>query len=401
MCPACTGWLPLPSSSHRALAKKCRLAPLTLGGGPVFNHLMPIPPGSSSVLTDFTTDVLIIGAGQSGLAVGYYLRRAGLAFELLDDQPAPGGAWLHGWDSLRLFSPADASSLPGWLMPRPTDNGFPARDAVIDYLTRYEQRYALPVRRPVRVATVRRSQGGFVVQTDTGSWQARAVVCATGSWSNPFVPAYPGQADFDGVQLHSAHYQQPAPFAGQRVLVVGGANSGAQVLAEVSRVAQTTWVTEKEPRFLPDDVDGRVLFSQATQRYHALASEAPMPPPTLGDVVMVDSVKEARGRGVLNSVRPFKRFTRTGVVWADGREQAVDAVIWCTGFRPALSFLADLDVVQPDGRVATTGARATALPGLWLVGYGSWTGFASATLIGVGRSARATVNEITEFLAPG
>ncbi|GAB2845670.1 ArsO family NAD(P)H-dependent flavin-containing monooxygenase [Hymenobacter ruber] len=361
---------------------------------------MPVNTGPLLAPTDFTTDVLVIGAGQSGLAVGYYLRRAGLAFELLDDQRQPGGAWPHAWNSLRLFSPADASSLPGWLMPRSADSGFPARDAVIDYLTQYEQRYALPVRRPVRVAAVARSGEGFTVQTDAGTWQGRAVVCATGSWSNPFVPAYPGQADFGGVQLHSAHYHAAAPFAGQQVLVVGGGNSGAQVLAEVSRVAKTTWVTEREPRFLPDDVDGRVLFSQATQRYHAQGSEAPAPPPSLGDVVMVPPVKEARSRGVLGSVRPFARFTRTGVVWADGREEAVDAVIWCTGFRPALAFLADLDVVQPDGRVATTGTQATALPGLWLVGYGSWTGFASATLIGVGRSARATVEEIRAFLAP-
>ncbi len=346
------------------------------------------------------TDVLVIGAGQSGLAVGYYLRRAGLAFELLDDQPVSGGAWPHGWASLRLFSPADASSLPGWLMPRPADSGFPARDAVIDYLTQYEQRYALPVRRPVRVDAVRRSGSGFAVHTDAGTWQARAVVCATGSWRNPFVPDYPGQPEFGSVQVHSAHYQDAAPFAGKRVLVVGGGNSGAQILAEVSRVAQTTWVTEKEPRFLPDDVDGRVLFSQATQRYHAQGGDAPSPPPTLGDIVMVDSVKEARSRGVLGSVRPFAGFTRTGVVWADGREQAVDAVVWCTGFRPALSFLTNLGVLQPDGRVATTGTQAAALPGLWLVGYGSWTGFASATLIGVGRSARTTVDEIKAFLAP-
>jgi len=347
-------------------------------------------------MADFTTDVLVIGAGQSGLAVGYYLRRAGLSFELLDDQPHPGGAWSHGWNSLRLFSPADASSLPGWLMPRSADNRFPTRDAVLDYLTQYERRYELPVRRPVRVEAVRRSGVGFAVQTDAGTWQARAVVCATGSWSNPYVPAYPGQAEFAGLQLHSAQYREAAPLAGQRVLVVGGGNSGAQLLAEVSQVAHTTWVTETEPRFLPDDVDGRVLFTQATQRYHAGPEAAP--PPTLGDVVMVDSVKEARRRGVLRSVRPFARFTPTGVAWADGREEPVDAVLWCTGFRPALGFLADLGVLQPNSRVATTGTQATALPGLWLVGYGSWTGFASATLIGVGRSARATVGEIKIFL---
>ncbi|MCA8833364.1 ArsO family NAD(P)H-dependent flavin-containing monooxygenase [Hymenobacter pini] len=342
-----------------------------------------------------SVDVLVIGAGQSGLAVGYFLRRSGLSFVLLDGQPAPGGAWQHGWDSLRLFSPADASSLPGWLMPRPADATYPTRDAVVDYLYHYEQRYQLPVERPVRVESMQPLPRGFLVRTDQGEWQARAVVSATGTWSQPFWPAYPGQADFHGSQLHSAEYRNASPFAGQQVLIVGGGNSGAQILADVSRVAHTTWVTEQEPRFLPDDVDGRVLFTQATQRYHAGHTA---PAASLGDIVMVDAVKDARQRGVLSSVRPFERFTPTGVRWADGREQLVDAVIWCTGFRPALGHLRPLGVVQPDGRVATEGTRATAVPGLWLVGYGSWTGFASATLIGVGRSAKSTVSEIQAYL---
>jgi len=345
-----------------------------------------------------TVDVVVIGAGQSGLAVGYYLRRTGLAFVLLDEQPRPGGAWQHGWDSLRLFSPADASSLPGWLMPRPADNAWPHRDAVIDYLAQYEQRYALPVRRPVRVAHVAATAGGFAVTTSQGTWQARAVVCATGSWRQPFIPAYPGLEGFGGRQLHSAFYQNATPFVGQRVLVVGGGNSGAQLLADVSLVAATTWVTAQEPRLLPDEVDGRVLFTQATQRYQA--GPATTGPPSLGNIVMVDPVKQARARGVLRSVRPPASFTAIGVVWADGRAEAFDAILWCTGYRPALAPLWPLGVVQPDGRVATAGTRATACPGLWLVGYGSWTGFASATLIGVGRTARATVEEIKAYLLP-
>ncbi len=345
-------------------------------------------------------DVIIIGAGQSGLAVGYFLRRAGLSFVLLDAQPQAGGAWRRGWESLRLFSPAEASSLPGWLMPRSADSGFPARDAVVDYLTQYEQRYALPVERPVRVLDVQRDDEGFAVITDRGTWKGRAVVSATGTWTQPFIPDYPGRETFVGEQLHSAHYLHADQFAGKRVLIVGGGNSGAQILAEVSRVADATWVTEKAPRFLPDDVDGRVLFSQASQRYHAQAAGQPAALPlSLGDIVMVEPVKEARTRGVLRSVRPFVRFTPGGVVWPDGREEAVDAVIWCTGFRPATEHLRGLGIVQPDGRVATTGTRATDQLGLWLVGYGSWTGFASATLIGVGRSARATAEEISAFLA--
>ncbi|HEX7239889.1 MAG TPA: ArsO family NAD(P)H-dependent flavin-containing monooxygenase [Longimicrobiaceae bacterium] len=343
-------------------------------------------------------DVVVIGGGQSGLAVGYHLRRTALRFAILDAAPSPGGAWLRAWDSLRLFSPARWSSLPGWLMPGGTDE-YPTRDEVLAYLAAYEERYQLPVRRPVLVRAVRREGERLAVEGDAGTWTARAVVSATGSWQSPYVPGVPGRESFRGTQLHSAEYVSPAPFAGRRVLVVGGGNSGAQVLAEVSRVADATWVTLEPPRFLPDEVDGRFLFEQATERYRAqLEGRDPGPPRSLGDVVMVEPVREARERGVLHAVRPPERFTETGVVWPGGREEAVDAVIWCTGFRPALAHLAPLGVAGPDGRVEVEGTRSVREPRLWLVGYGEWTGFASATLIGVGRSARATAREIEAAL---
>ncbi|WP_080241302.1 ArsO family NAD(P)H-dependent flavin-containing monooxygenase [Spirosoma rigui] len=348
------------------------------------------------------TDVVVIGAGQSGLAVGYFLRRIQHPFVLLDAQLRPGGAWLHGWDSLRLFSPADASSLPGWPMPRPADDhtGFPDRQHVIDYLTRYEARYALPVRRPVTVQAVSRSGSVYSVQTDTGIWRTRAVISTTGSWTHPVIPAYPGRTLFQGVQLHSAHYRSPESMVGKRVLVVGGGNSGAQILSDVSRVADATWVTLTEPVFLPDEVDGRVLFGQATAQYRALQDgNGPSPAGNLGHIVMVPSVQDARSRGVLHAVRPFQRLTPTGVVWPDGRSESIDVIIWCTGFQPATEHLRPLDIVDAAGRVATSGTRAVDEPGLWLVGYGSWTGFASATLIGVGRSARQTADEVRAYLA--
>ncbi|WP_335339482.1 NAD(P)-binding domain-containing protein [Hymenobacter sp. PAMC 26628] len=132
-------------------------------------------------------------------------------------------------------------------MPRPAPGGpeFPPRDAVVAYLTDYERRYALPVHRPMRVAAVARAGASFVVATNQGPWRARAVVAATGSWGQPFLPEYAGRELFGGKQLHSAQYRQAGAFAGQRVLVVGGGNSGAQILADVSRVARTTWATER------------------------------------------------------------------------------------------------------------------------------------------------------------
>jgi thioredoxin reductase len=121
-------------------------------------------------------------------------------------------------------------------------------------------------------------------------------------------------------------------------------------------------------------------------------------PPSLGNVVMVAPVREARERGVLDqSVRPFKRFSPDSLVWEDGHEEKIDAVIFCTGFRASLDHLSPLNI--KDGRVLTNGTKATNVDGLWMVGYGNWTGFASATLIGVGRSAKTTMEEIVEYLA--
>ncbi|WP_233799807.1 ArsO family NAD(P)H-dependent flavin-containing monooxygenase [Paraburkholderia sp. HP33-1] len=344
-------------------------------------------------------DVAIIGGGQSALAVAYFLRRLGISYVVLDDQVAAGGAWQHAWDSLHLFSPAQWSSLPGWLMP-PTSGQYPSREHVIRYLTEYEKRYEIPVHRPVYVTAVSRRPAGLLVSTDQGDWLAKAVVSATGTWGHPYIPDYPGQGSFEGEQLHSAHYRSPDAFHGKDVLVVGGGNSGAQILAELSQVCNTTWVTLEQPTFLPDDVDGRVLFERATERWKARSEGRADPTPTggLGDVVMVPPVREARERGVLHSVRPFSHFTVDGVVWRDGSHAHVDAVIWCTGFRPALEHLRPLHVLNDAGRVDVVDGRAVLEPRLWLVGYGEWCGFASATLIGVMRPARSAATQIGQYL---
>jgi putative flavoprotein involved in K+ transport len=352
-------------------------------------------------------DVVVIGGGQAGLATGFYLRRAGLVpardFVIVDAADRPGGAWPRTWEGLRLFSPAGYSSLPGWMMP-PWDDatrGFPPRDHVVDYLTRYEERYDLRVRRPHRVESVRRDDdagGRLVVAAEGLTLSARAVVSATGTWDRPFWPTYPGMRTFAGRQLHAAGYRVPDEFAGQHVVVVGGGNSGAQILAEVSTVAQTTWVTTRPPRFLADDVDGRVLFATARARIEALEQGREHAGVAgLGDIVMVASVKDARARGVLRARPMFSRLTSHGVAWTDGVTQECDAVIWCTGFRPALRHLRPLGLRTRDGRIPVGGASGTQVldePRLHLVGYGDWTGPASATLAGVGPSARAVAGEL-------
>lgn len=344
--------------------------------------------------------LVVIGGGQAGLATGFYLRRSGLVpgkdFVILDAADQPGGAWARMWPTLRTFSPTQYSSLPGWMMPPWTgDSGYPLAHHVADYLTRYEQRYELAVRRSASVQSVTRGDGGLLeVRSEGGDWLAEHVVSATGTWSRPFVPTYPGR--FAGRQFHTADYRQASDFAGERVLIVGGGNSAAQILAEVSEVAETTWVTLRPPRFLPDNVDGRALFEIATARHRTRqAGERDSGGVGgLGDIVMVQSVRGARDRDVLHAREPFARLTDNGVRWHDGSESSFDAIIWCTGFRPALGHLTGLGLRGPDGLIPTDGTEAIKEPRLHLIGYGDWTGPASATLIGAGRTARELVTRI-------
>lgn len=349
------------------------------------------------------TGVVVIGGGQAGLAAGYHLRRLGIEHVILDAGAGPGGAWQHAWDSLRLFSPAQYSSLPGRLMPVQEGELYPDAAHVVAYLTDYEKRYALPVQHGTRVEGVHRDGPGLRVETDSGSWAARAVISATGTWTRPFLPAVPGRREYQGRQLHTVQYRSPCEFAGQRVIVVGGGNSGAQIAADLAPAGtDLTWVTRRPPRYLADDIDGRALFDHATARRRAL-DEGRIDSggvASLGDIVAVPPVRAARDAGLLTAKPMFTRLTADGVEWADGSRAEADTVIWCTGFRPVLAHVAALRLRGSRGHIATVGTRAVDEPRLHLLGYGDWTGPASATLIGVGRPARDATREIAKFLRP-
>lgn len=344
-------------------------------------------------------DVIIVGGGQSGLACGYYLRRNKVNFLLLDKEEKCGGAWLHAWDSLTLFSPAEHSSLPGWLMPK-SKNLFPLKQEVIDYLCQYEKRYDLPIERSVTVESVLLENKIFKIQTNKGMYYSKVVIAATGTWNNPFIPEIAGIDLFKGIQIHSAQYKNSESFKNLKVLVVGEGNSGAQIIAEVSKVTNVKWSTSKPPQYLPDEVDGFYLFNVATAKYNAEKEGKPFNAANynLGTIVMVPPVKEARSRGVLLSSGGIKSIYKEGVIWIDGTKEDFDAIIWCTGFGYATSFLKNSVSADNRGIVKTEQSKATEVDGLWLAGYGSWTGYASATLIGINRNAKQTCSEILTYL---
>lgn len=330
-------------------------------------------------------DVLIIGAGQAGLAVHYYLRRSGLSIGHICASEQPGGSWPHTWESLRLFSPARISSLPGYRLTLPPDS-YPSPVQIANYFADYERHYGFEIQRPVQ-ALLTTGFGPFHTTLSTGKTVTSSfVVNATGNASRPFVPFFPGNHTFQGTQIHSRWYRSPEQFRGQRVCVVGGGNSGAQIAADLIGRAEVTWCTLKPPRFLPDSFDGAALFRIA--RAH-VAGTSDITVSDLGDIVMVPPVKRALEAGVLQATPMFERLTSTSAFWSDGSSRNFDAIVWCTGFRPALSHLRgyDLDL---------EGTALRCAPGMHLVGYGDWVGPAADTIIGVGPFAKAAARAIID-----
>ena len=177
-------------------------------------------------------DAIVIGAGQAGLSASYHLTRRGVDHVVLDADEAPGGAWQHRWDSLTMTDVHGVADLPD--APAPGHSGSRANAVVPAYFADYEASNDLPVVRPVRVDHVESDGDLLVVRAGDRSWLTRTLVNATGTWTRPFVPHYPGVESFRGEQLHTAGYPGPEQFRGRRVLVVGGGASAVQHLGELA-----------------------------------------------------------------------------------------------------------------------------------------------------------------------
>ena len=338
-------------------------------------------------------DSVVIGAGQAGLSASHHLQRRGLRHVLLDANERPGGAWQHRWDSLTMADVHGVAALPDSQAPDST--GERANLAVARYFADYEREHALPVVRPVVVDRVTSAGDLLVVHAGERSWTTATLVNATGTWTRPFLPHYPGQETFRGEQLHTVDYPGPDHFAGKRVLVVGGGASAVQFLGELAPVTDTVWVTRRPPVWRTDEFD-REAGHQAVSLVEERVRRG-LPPASVVSVTGLSLRPQERLAESLGAYerRPmFERIEPDGVRWEDGTFERVDVILWATGFRPAVSHLARLRLRSPHGGIQLDGTTAVADPRVQLVGYGP-----SASTIGANRAGRAAAIAAARRLA--
>jgi putative flavoprotein involved in K+ transport len=341
-------------------------------------------------------EVVVVGGGQAGLAIGYFLAQQGRDFTILEAAEEAAAAWRARWDSLRLFTPVRYSSLPGLAFPGDPDS-YPARDNVVDYLTDYAQHFALPVALASRVRLVRRAEDRYRIELEDRSYTADQVVIATGPFQVPFVPAIAEHLAQDVLQFHSSQYRAPADLPEGPTLVVGGGNTGFQIAKELSATREVHLSIGSRQTPLPQRILGRDLFWYLDKTGLIRKSTDTR----IG--------RRLQGRDTLIGSSPGTLRKRDGVrlhpraVGASGRtvrfsgatKLDVGAVIWATGFRLDHSWIG-APIFDDQNRVVHR-RGVTDSPGLYFLGL-SWQYSRGSALIGwVGDDARHIAEEIRTF----
>jgi len=341
-------------------------------------------------------EVVVVGGGQAGLAIGYFLAQQGRDFVILEAAAEPAAAWRERWDSLKLFTPVRYSSLPGLAFPGDPDT-YPTRDDVVDYLTSYARHFDLPVERNSPVHSIRRTDGGYLVETGERVYVAGQVVVATGPFQTPFVPQIAELLGSDVVQMHSTAYRIPTDLPVGRILVVGGGNTGFQIAEELANSREVHLSVGSRQKPLPQRILGRDLFWY------------------LEATGLIRKTRESRigrrleGRDTLIGSKPKTIERRHGVklhpravgasgptvTFEDGTSLDVDGVLWATGFRPEYAWI-DAEVFDDKGRVIHK-RGVTEAPGLHFLGL-SWQHTRGSALIGwVKDDAEHIAEQISAF----
>ncbi len=349
----------------------------------------------------FPLDVLVIGAGQAGLALGRQLQQRGLRFRLVDRHARVGDSWRQRFDSLTLFTPRSYSALPDMPMPGDPD-GYPPKDEMAGYLEAYAARFNLPVALGTGIASLEQRGDVFHAVTDRGDeLTARTVVIATGAFQEPVVPDIADQFSTDVVQVTAATYRNPDDVPAGTVLVVGDGATGRQIALELSESHEVVLATGRPRRVSRDRIIGRSVFwwmdrlgilrvSPDSRIGSRLKAADPFP----GTHLALDRLRE---RGVMVSGRLDRAEGRT-VGFASGERFEIDAAIWATGYRDRTDWVRIPAAIDASGAFAHH-RGVSPVPGLFYIGRSWQTSRGSALVTGVGRDAAEIAGRIDAALA--
>jgi len=345
-------------------------------------------------------DTVVIGGGQAGLTAGYFLAQQDEPFVILDANDRVGDAWRKRWDSLRLFTPASFSGLPGFRFPGPRWS-FPTKDELADYLEEYAARFELPVRTGVAVERVGKRRDRFVVAAGDRTYESSNVIVATGAHQIPRVPDFAGELDPAIVQLHSSAYRNPSQVRGEHVLIVGAGNSGAEIALELSK-AHACRIAGPKTGEIPlrhGTIPARFGFRAFRFVGHrvlrvdtALGRRLGPKLASGGDPLIRTRLRDLSAAGVEHVPRVVG--VREGLpALDDGRVLEVGNVVWCTGFRTDFRWI-DLPVFDEDGRPRHYRGIVESEPGLSFLGLVFQYSLSSDVLPNRGRDARYLARHI-------
>lgn len=353
-------------------------------------------------------DVVVIGGGQAGLALGYYLKRHGLRFLILDGTDRIGDAWRKRWDSLRLFTPAKLDGLPGLRFPAPP-NAFPTKDEMADYLEAYAKRFDLPVRTSARVERLGKRGDSYELEVGGQEIEADQVVVAMASYQQGRQPDFAAELSSDIVQLHSADYRSPAQLRAGPVLIVGTGNSGAEIAKELAG-KHTIVMAGRDVGDVPFRMESlvakaflgrfvlRFVFHRILTIRNPLGRKA-RPTFTSKGGVRIRVKGKDLDRLEVQRVPRLAGVANGRPQLADGKVLDVANLIWCTGYHPGFSWI-DLPVLGDDGEPVHDGGVVPTHPGLYFLGLHFLYAVSSTMIHGVGRDARRIAGAILRSAHP-
>lgn len=277
-------------------------------------------------------DVIVIGAGQAGLAAAYFLKNRKLRFLLIDKSNRIGESWRQRYDSLTLFTPRSYSSLPG--LPLEGDpNGYATKDEISTY---YATTFTLPIQLSTEVVSLESAEQSFDVYTTKGMLKATNVIVATGPFQSPYIPLATDQLYKSVLQVHTSAYAHPKQLNKGTVIVVGAGNSGAQIAVELAKERDIFLSVGRPLHFMPLQVMGTSIFSW----FRKLGIMNVSAESKLGKFIQKKS-DPIFGKDLKKMIRNKKiklvpravQVKDRHVQFEDGSKLQIDNVIWATGFR--------------------------------------------------------------------